>query len=141
MGVTINDNTEEVLEALKLALENGLEACGIDAEAKAVLNIENNPRRVDTGLLRNSITHAIAGKSAAKSSYSADDGSKSGSYSGTAPGEEGKSVIIGTNVSYAGYVHDGTTRMAPNRFLANAANDKDRYKQIIQSYLEEAEVS
>lgn len=140
MSVTINDNTDAVLEALKQALENGLEACGIDAEAKAVLNIENNPRRVDTGLLRNSITHAVAGKGAAKSSYAADDGSNGGSYSGTAPGEEGKSVIIGTNVSYAGYVHDGTSRMAPNRFLSNAANDKDRYKEIIQSYLEEAQV-
>lgn len=140
MGVTINDNTDAVLDAMKQAQENGLEACGIDAETKAVLNIENNPRRVDTGLLRNSITHAIAGKSAAKSSYASDDGTKSGSYSGTAPGEEGKSVIIGTNVSYAGYVHDGTSRMAPNRFLTNAANDKDRYKEIIQSYLEDADV-
>ena len=140
MGVTINDNTDAVLEALKQAIENGLEACGIQAEGYAVLNLENNPRRVDTGLLRNSITHAIAGKGAAKSSYASDDGTKSGSYSGTAPGEEGKEVIIGTNVSYAGYVHDGTSRMAPNRFLANAGNKKDEYKEIIQSYLEDANV-
>lgn len=140
MSIRVTDNTDEVLEALKLALENGLNAVGEDAEAEAVLNIENNPRRVDTGLLRNSITHAVAGKGAAKGHYASDDGTKSGSYSGTAPGEEGKAVYIGTNVAYAGYVHDGTSRMAPNRFLANAANDPDRYKEILQSYLEDAQV-
>ena len=140
MSIRITDNTEEVLDALKEAIEAGLEACGIQAEGYAVLNLESNPRRVDTGLLRNSITHAVAGHGAAKGSYASDDGSKSGSYSGTAPGEEGKSVIIGTNVSYAGYVHDGTSKMAPNRFLANAGNKKDEYNEIMKSALEEANV-
>lgn len=140
MSVKITDNTSEVLEALKQAIENGLEAAGVQAEGYAVLNLENNPRRVDTGLLRNSITHAVAGKGAAKSSYASDDGTKSGSYSGVASGEEGKEVIVGTNVSYAGYVHDGTSRMAPNRFLANAGNKADEYTAIIQTYLEEAQI-
>jgi len=136
MSVKITDNTGEVLDALKQAIENGLEAIGIQADGYAVLNLENEPRRVDTGYLRNSITYAISGKEAKKSSYSSDDGSKKGSYSGTAPGDEGKSVIIGTNVDYAGYVHDGTSKMAPNRFLTNAAEKGQEYMAIMKSSLE-----
>lgn len=136
MSVDITDNTEEILGALQQQIEAGLEAVGIQAEGYAALNLENSPRRIDTGLLRNSITHAISGKSPAKGTYKSDDGSKSGSYSGTAPNDADKAVYIGTNVEYAGYVHDGTSKMAPNRFLSNAASSHaSEYREILEEYL------
>ena len=59
-----------------------------------------------------------------------------GFYSGTLPNEGEKSVYIGSNVSYAEYVHEGSVRMAPNRFLKNAlANHVDEYRRILESYL------
>lgn len=138
MSVRIIDHTDEILDDLEAAIETGLEGIGIQAENYAALELENYPRRVDTGLLRNSITHAVSGKSAAKGSYTSDDGTKSGSYSGAMPDDENKSVYIGTNVDYAGYVHDGTSRMAANRFLAKAASGhKAEYVDIMKQALEQ----
>ena len=134
--VKISDFSGEVLSAMKDQAEKGLEEIGVKAEGYAAAALESNPRRIDTGLLRNSITHAMAGEAPAKSTYSSDDGTKSGAYSGTAPGS-GLSVYIGTNVDYAGYVHDGTSKMAPNRFLSSAATGhSETYKAIMKRALE-----
>lgn len=135
ISVSVTDNSGEVLRELEERIEIGLEEIGVQAEGYAVAAIESTPRRVDTGFLRNSITHAMTGKGAAKGSYASDDGSKHGTYSGNAPGGD-KAVYIGTNVSYAGYVHDGTSKMAPNRFLASAASGHNsEYKQIMERAL------
>lgn len=135
ISVSITDNTGEVLRALEERIKIGLEEIGVKAEGLAVAAIESNPRRVDTGLLRNSITHGLSGESPAKGTYSSDDGTKSGSYSGALPGGD-KAVYIGTNVEYAGYVHNGTSRMAPNRFLSAAAGGHStEYKQIMERAL------
>ena len=70
------------------------------------------------------------GQPARPSAYSADSPNKNGdtlfgSYSGVAPdeGEDKPYVMIGTNVEYAMYVHEGTERMAPNRFLKKAIDE------------------
>lgn len=100
-GITFEDNSDEVLKAFEDAWSRGLERIGLQAEGYAKDLVP-----ADTGLLRNSITHAISGEAPAVKSYRADNpkpGRKnSGSYSGTAPKEEGGlSVYIGTNVEYA----------------------------------------
>lgn len=110
MSISITDNTDEVLEALDRAISVGLEEIGSLVEGDAAIQLEKYPRRVDTGRLRNSITHEV----------------------------HGKSVDIGTNVEYAGYVHDGTSKMEPNRFLVNAAeNDKQDMVAIMERALSE----
>jgi HK97 gp10 family phage protein len=63
---------------------------------------------------------------------------RSGTYSGTAPNDPDnkKAVYIGTNVEYAGYVHEGTDKMAPNRFLKNALEkNKGELEKIISDVL------
>lgn len=146
--IHVMEGWEEKLDA---DIESALEAVGLQAEGYAALELENSPRRVDTGLLRNSITHAVGGKPTSKKSYHADKGSsgksassksagmvKLGFYSGNAPPDTGKqkSVYIGTNVEYAPYVHDGTKHMTPNRFLKNALEKhKDEYKRMMEHYL------
>ena len=100
-GITFEDNSDDVLNEFHDAVLRALERCGSEAEGYA-----KDLAPVDTGLLRNSITHAISGEAPAVKSYRADNpkpGRKnSGSYSGTAPKEEGGlSVYIGTNVEYA----------------------------------------
>lgn len=78
MGLMINaDNTEEFLKALSLAIDRALERIGLEAEGNAA-----DLAPVDTGNLRNSITHKV------------DTG--------------GNAVYIGTNVEYAPYVELGT---------------------------------
>lgn len=108
MGVTvkiIENNKNEIKDELEVAIERALEAVGLQAENYVKMNIP-----VDTGLLRNSITHAIAGKPAAISSYSADHPKKgqpsTGTYSGSSPYQK-NAVYVGTNVEYAPYVDQG----------------------------------
>ena len=109
--VTITkDNTGAIKRQLEENLTRALEAIGLQAEGYAKLELENNPRRIDTGNLRNSITHAVA--------------------------EDEQAVYIGSAVSYAAYVHEGTSRMEPNRYLKNAVEkNMGEYGEILESVL------
>ena len=152
------DSVEEVKKATADAILVALDAIGMQAATLARMELQNNPSRIDTGLLRNSITHAVSGKPAAISEYTGSDTHtdkspsavrrgivgqpapepRSGTYEGTAPDEgTGKeAVYIGTNVEYAAYVHEGTDRMAPNRYLKNAIEkNKSEFEQIISQVL------
>lgn len=83
--IEIQDNTDEFKKEIEEKVKTALEAVGMQAEGNAKLEIEGLPRRVDTGLLRNSVTHKVVG---------------------------GDSVIIGSNIFYAVYVHEGTGKYA-----------------------------
>lgn len=161
MGVEIrmgDDHTGEVKEAVHDAVLVALDAAGLQGATLARMELQNTPSRIDTGLLRNSITWAVSGKAPKMGSYRASDTHtadspsvvrrglvgkpapppRSGTYSGTAPDDpEGqKAVYIGTNVEYAYYVHEGTDRMAPNRFLKKALeNNKAELEKIIGDVL------
>lgn len=79
MDVEFIDNSEEVKKAFQAAAVRALEKCGLTAEGYA-----KRLCPVDTGNLRNSISHRV------------DSGEKA--------------VYIGTNTSYAPYVELGTGR-------------------------------
>lgn len=98
--ITITDNSPEVLAAAKTAIARALWAVGAAAEGHAK---ENAP--VDTGRLRNSITHK----------------------------EDEKSSAIGSNVEYAAAQELGTSRgIRGKHYLQNAvANHTDEYKNLI----------
>lgn len=157
-----NDNTEEIKKAVQDAAIVALDAAGLQGATLAKRELQNNPPRIDTGLLRNSITHAVAGKPAAIRGYHASKGSNRyikgknkgkrrsanaknagavgvGFYAGSAPAADDPQkpfVLIGTNVEYAGYVHEGTSNMAPNRFLKNALEtNKAELEKIMGSVL------
>lgn len=138
-----NDRTKEVKEQMADRALVALDAVGMQASSLAKMELQKSPMRVDTGLLRNSITHAVSGKPAAIGSYSADTPKKgrenSGSYAGSAPAPSTPQqpfVLVGTNVEYALYVHEGTRNMAPNRFIANALrNNTGELEKIIKTVL------
>lgn len=77
MDVKFTDNSKEVFRKFRDATIRALEKCGITAEGYAVRLVP-----VDTGNLRNSITHKV------------DD--------------DEPSVYVGTNNEYAAYVELGT---------------------------------
>lgn len=109
--VRVEDHTDEYKKAMEQAVLKSLEAIGIHLEGEAKDELENSPRRIDTGNLRNSITHKV----------SEDE------------------VIIGTNSSYGIYVHEGTRRMAPNRFLRNAVErNEDQIVKYIENNIKDA---
>lgn len=116
------NNKEKVLEEMADAVERALEGIGAHIEGEAKEELSNAPKRIDTGLLRNSITYALGGEMPHTRTYHAQFAnertkngnriratSKSaksvniGSYQGSAPadGEGERSVYIGSNVEYA----------------------------------------
>lgn len=130
--VTIDDYSEEFLEAFSDQVQIALEMCGLEAEGYAKLACP-----VDTGNLRNSITHLVE--------------NEAGNHA----------MIIGSNVEYAPYIEMGTGiyaeeggRMTPwtyqddkgnwhtthgakaQPFLRPAITDNlEEYRQIIESQL------
>lgn len=106
MSYTYNDNTEEVLAALERAKRRGLEAIGLAAEGHA-----KRITPVDTGRLRNSISHA----------------------------KDDEAAYIGTNVEYAPYVELGARGRQGVHMLQRAASEHaDEYKQIMEDALKNA---
>ena len=106
MSYTYKDNADEVLAALERAKKRGLEAIGLVAEGHA-----KKETPVDTGRLRNSISHAT------------DD----------------EAAYIGTNVEYAPYVELGARGRKGKHMLQRAAAEHaDEYKQIMEDALKNA---
>ena len=150
MYVKVKSNINEVTRALGQQAIVALEECGLAAEGYA-----KRLCAVDTGLLRNSITHAIGGGPAAIDSYKSSGfhantaatrraGTagkavpiRTGSYEGNAPNEDERAVYIGTNVEYAPYVEMGTSSTPAQPFIQPAVkNHGNEYKQILQSHLQ-----
>lgn len=134
--VKLDDFSPKVLEQMEEQVLLGLELIGQEAEKNAK---EECP--VDTGLLRNSIAHALAGKAPATKSYKADKPdkngvTKSGTYKGKTPKQGNEhSVYIGSNVEYALDVEYGDKRhdTGKKHFLKDAAtNHNDQYKEIMK---------
>lgn len=156
--VEIGINTDNLLLALKKTDDvcvKVLKMWGMDLESAA-----KKLCPVDTGLLRNSITWAIAGSGVNNSSYNSNEVHKSteatkkagtsgksvnpvktGSYSGQAPADHGspRSVYIGSNVVYAPFQELGTSKMKAQPFLRPAIeNNKEHLKDILESELKNA---
>ena len=99
------NNTPKVLGELRSDIEKALEEIGIEAEGDC-----KQVTPVDTGRLRNSVTHIVNG------------------------GE--KYVAVGTNVEYGRYVHEGTSRQHAQPFLTRPVQtNKDKYRKILERNL------
>ena len=106
MSYTYKDNSKAVLDALQRAKKRGLEAIGLTAEGHA----KKNPP-VDTGRLRNSVSHAT------------DD----------------EAAYIGTNVEYAPYVELGAQGRKGVHMLQRAATEHgEEYKRLMEESMENA---
>ena len=104
-SVKVTSHVKEVIEAKNEAIARALEAIGIQAEGDVA---ELAP--VDTGRLRDSITHEVD--------------------------ESEEAVYVGTNVEYAAYQEYGTSKMKPHPFLKpGIMNNLETYKSIAKQFL------
>lgn len=104
--IIIEDNREQVEHAINQAIAAALEECGLAAERFAKAKCP-----VDTGRLRNSITHALD--------------------------VEDEAVYVGTNVEYAPYQEFGTHGKDGKHFLRDAANGHGSfYSGIVKKHLQ-----
>lgn len=102
------DNTKEMQRLFRKAIAAALEEMGLAGERFA-----KQEAPVDTGRLRNSITHVI------------DTGEQA--------------VYIGTNVEYAPYQEFGVRGRDGKHFLEHAANNhNDYYQRIFKKHMENA---
>lgn len=107
VDVVFESHLGDIMNALPEQIEQALTAIGMTAETHAKEEITRQ-RAVDTGRLRNSITHDV----------------------------DGQTAIIGTNVEYAAYVELGTSKMGARPYLRPAAqNYTSEYKAIAEAAL------
>lgn len=100
------NNTQQIVDGLNKGMIAALEEIGLRAERYAVAN----ETAVDTGRLRNSITHQL------------DSGAKK--------------VYVGTNVEYAPYIELGHHSFKGLKFLSRAASEhSDEYSGVFKKHL------
>ena len=109
MKVDYKDNSKQVLSAMEKGIKNGLEAIGLTAETYA-----KKETPVDTGRLRNSISHTV----------------------------DGEATYIGSNVEYAAFVQLNWEQVVPKhticcrkpqRSTAQSTNDWQKMQFTAQS--------
>ena len=104
--IKFTSNVNDILSALEKGKRNALTAIGATAETYAK---QETP--VDTGRLRNSISHTV----------------------------DGEAAYIGSNVEYAPYVELGTSRAKAHHMLQKAATEHtDEYKRLAKDAFENA---
>lgn len=104
MSVNFKDNSKQVLSMFDKATDKALKAIGMTAEGYAK---KDTP--VDTGRLRNSISHA----------------------------ETNKATYIGSNVEYAPFIELGARGRKPYHMIKRAATEHtDEYKQLAKQAFE-----
>lgn len=139
--VSIDYHDDELFEDLNFKKLKALALVGMEAEGDAKIEIESNPRRVDTGRLRNSITWATTKEHSSPSGALEKPNEDASDDDGLDESQaEEDAVVIGTNVEYAYEIHEGdeTRGLAPNRFLRNAVErNGDKYRKIIDDTLKQ----
>lgn len=131
----LTDNSKDVLNTLEEKINTALELCGLVAEGYAARLCP-----VDTGRLRNSITHVTNKNSGMAKSFTYDvDAGKGKTISVTDTTilvAEENQVTIGTNVEYAPYVEMGTVKTKAQPFLGpSITNHISQYEQIVEQTL------
>ena len=107
VSVTVKSNKQAVLEEFKRQKKVALEAVGLQGETNAKMHI-TAVGAVDTGRLRNSLTHAT----------------------------DEDSAYIGTNVEYAPYVEMGTYKMKARPYLEPAVTEHvDEYRELVENFM------
>lgn len=107
-SISLTDHSEEVIKELGEKVNLWLDAIGQDAASTAA-----DKAPIDTGRLKNSISHAVI--------------------------EDEKAVYIGTNVPYAPYQEFGTsTGIKGKHFIQfGATAHASEYKQLLEDSLKE----
>ena len=109
----MESHADEVKSAEERAVERFLTEAGLHLAGESQRELENNPRRIDTGNLRNSISSQVEASE--------------------------RAVYVGTNVEYGMYVHEGTMYMEANRFLKNAfERNESQIQRNAQAQLQDA---
>lgn len=131
-SIRVQNNSQLVLEEFEKAVERALYAIGVKAvegSVDAISGKYDTAPAVDTGRLRASIsfiTPTQKGDSGQPKPANAQAGDE---LTGTA---EQNTVVVGSNVSYSEFVHNGTSKMAGRPFLREGIDKtKDQMQEQV----------
>ena len=146
LQISIKQNPQ-LMQNINSKIHTALEACGLQAEANAKLNITDTTRsgvnligyekdnsRVDTGRMKNSVTHTVSGNTVYIGSpllYAVFNELGTGIYASQPGGRQSPWGYYDSK----GAFHI-TRGMKPIHFLRNAIADHvSEYKEILETYL------
>lgn len=133
--VKLTDNSPQYLSELQKSIEAAMEACATQAESHAK-SIITREKRVDTGMLRNSVAHTVSGDTAYIGSnldYAVYNELGTGIYASQGGGRQTPWFYKDRN----GVTHR-TRGMKPIHFLKRAIEDyKDEYKSIMERIMKQ----
>ncbi len=108
MSCTMKSFKDEFLKLCDYQMQAAFEECGSDMEYYA-----RRKCPVDTGRLRNSITHEVDGYGS------------------------GIKAVVGTNVEYASYVENGTYRSKAKPYIKPSVSDHiSHYQSVVKKHLQ-----
>ena len=132
-SIRVQNNSQLVLEEFEKAAERALYAIGVKAVEGSVDAISGRydiDPAVDTGRLRASISFITPTEKGGSGQPKPANAQAGDDLTGTA---EQNTVVVGSNVEYAEYVHNGTSKMAARPFLREGI---DKTKNQMQEQAE-----
>ena len=140
MSVSIESNVEAVDKEFARRIEMSLFAIGDTVLENAVESIsgtfEFSMKAVDTGRLRASLSFVTPKGQGGISQFYPEENSEPEDLLNFE--SESNTVIIGTNVDYSEYVHNGTQKMSPRPFLIDGVNrSSERIEELLNQILGE----
>ena len=131
--IRVENNSQLALGELEKTTERVLYAIGVKAvegSVDAISGKYDTAPAVDTGRLRASISFITPTKKGDSGQPKPANAQASDELTGTA---EQNTVVVGSNVEYAEYVHNGTSKMAGRPFLREGI---DKTKDEMQEQAE-----
>lgn len=141
--ITVQDLTDKVQQELDKAVERALFLMGVNAIEGATIEIGGKgqtDKAIDTGRLRASLSFITPQQQSGANKNKVgqeDEGEKylqpNDVLTGTA---EENTVVVGSNVNYASYVHNGTYKKAARPFLHNGIMSvRDKMQRQVEKVL------
>lgn len=128
--IRVQNNSQLVLDALVDATERALYAIGVKAVEGSVDAISGRydiDPAVDTGRLRASISFITPTEKGGSGQPKPANAQAGDELSGSS---EKNTVVVGSNVEYAEYVHNGNSKMAGRPFITEGINKtKDQMQE------------
>ena len=140
ISVKLENNSKIVIDEMRAKMEDALYVMGVTSVAganEAISGASGIAPAIDTGRLRASISFITPTREGVNK-VSAEEAAKL-KVGDTLKGSADKNtVVVGSNVEYAEYVHDGTSKMVGRPFLrVGIESVLDKMERLVQNVFED----
>ena len=140
ISVKLENNSKIVLDEMRKKMEDALYIMGVNSVEganEAISGASGIAPAIDTGRLRASISFITPTREGANK-VSAEEAAKLKVGDTLKGSADENTVVVGSNVEYAEYVHDGTSKMVGRPFLrVGIESVLDKMKRQVQNVFED----